>query len=45
LSQNDAGDEMDGGEEVPSGLLVSGGDRAKLLDLGEEIFDRVARRI
>ena len=45
IEPNDAGDELEGGEEVPSGLLVSGGDRAKLLDLGEEVLDQMARRI
>src|ERR1700733_1113148 len=45
IEPNDAGDELDGGEEVPSGLLVSGGDRTKLLDLGEEVLDQMARRI
>ena len=45
IKPNDAGDELDGGEEVPRGLLVSGGDRTKLLDLGEEVLDQVTRRI
>ena len=33
------------GAEVPRGLLVPGGDRAKLLDLGEEVLDQMARAI
>ena len=36
---------MNGGEEVPRGLLVAGGYRAKLLDLGEEVLNQMARRI
>ena len=36
---------MDGGEEVPRGLLIAGGDGTKLLDLGEEVLDQMARRI
>jgi len=36
---------VDGSQEVPRGLLVAGGDRTKLLDLGEEILDQMARRI
>ena len=45
LRPNDAGDELSGGQEVPRGLLVAGGDGAKLLDLGEEVLDQMARRI
>ena len=36
---------MNGGQEVPRGLLVAGGDRAKLLDLGEEVLNQMARCI
>ena len=36
---------MDGSQEVPSGLLVAGGDGTKLLDLGEEVLNQMARRI
>ena len=46
IEPNDAGDEeLDGSQEVPRGLLVAGGDRTKLLDLGEEVLDQMARRI
>ena len=33
---------MDGGEEVPCGLVVTGGDAAELLELGEEVLDQMA---
>ena len=36
---------MDGGQEVSRGLLVAGGDCTKLLDLGEEVFDQMARLV
>jgi hypothetical protein len=36
---------VDGSQEVPRGLLVSGGDGTKLLDLSEEVLDQMARRI
>jgi hypothetical protein len=36
---------MEGREEVASGGLIAGGDGTKLLDLGEEILDQMARRI
>jgi hypothetical protein len=36
---------LDGGEEVPCSLLVSGGDRTKLLDLGKEVLDQMALAI
>ena len=42
IKPNDADDELDGGQEVARGLLVAGGDRAKLLDLGEEVLDQMA---
>ena len=45
IEPNDAGDELDGSQEVPRGLLVAGGDRAKLLDLGEEVLDQMTCRI
>ena len=45
IKPNDAGDELDGGKEVPCGLLVTGGDRTKLLDLGKEVLDQMARAI
>ena len=45
IKPNDAGDEPDGGEEVARDLLVSGGDRAKLLDLGKEVLDQMALAI
>jgi hypothetical protein len=33
---------MDGGEEVARGLIITRGDRAKLLELGEEVLDQMA---
>src|SRR3984957_15335933 len=45
LRPNDAGDKLDGGEEVPRSLLVSSGDRTKLLDLGKEVLDQMALAI
>jgi len=36
---------LDGSQEVPRGLLVAGGDRAKLLDLGEKVLNQMTRRI
>ena len=36
---------MDCGEEVAGGLVVSGSDRAKLLEFGKEVFDQMARCI
>jgi hypothetical protein len=44
IEPNDAGDELDDSEEVPSSLPVSGGDRAKLLDLGKELLDQMTLR-
>ena len=31
---------MDGGEKVPSGFVVAGGDGAKEFELGKEMFDQ-----
>ena len=45
IKPNDAGDELDASQEVPRGLLVSGGDGTELLDLGEEVLDQMARGI
>jgi hypothetical protein len=45
IKPNDAGDKLDGGEEVPRSLLVSSGDRTKLLDLGKEVLDQMALAI
>jgi hypothetical protein len=36
---------VDGGQEVARGLLVAGGNRTELLDLGEEVLDQVALAI
>ena len=41
IEPNDAGGEVDGGEEVARGLVVAGCDRAKLLEPGEEILHQV----
>ena len=40
---NDCGSEVNGGKEVSSGLVVSSGDGAKLLEFGEEVLDQVAQ--
>ena len=32
---------MNGGEEIPLGLFVAGGDSAELLDFGEEVLDQM----
>ena len=36
---------MDGCEKVPRGLIITCGDRAKLLEFGEEVLDEMTRRI
>ena len=36
---------MDGGQKVSRGLIVTGGDCAVLLELGEEILDQVTRGV
>jgi hypothetical protein len=38
LSQKVVGVEVNGGQEVVRALLVTGGDRMELLDLGKEIL-------
>jgi hypothetical protein len=45
IEPNDAGDELDGGQEIARGLFVACGDRTKLLDLGEEVLDQTAPAI
>jgi hypothetical protein len=42
IKPNDAGDELDGSQEVARGLLVAGGDRTKLLDPGDEVLNQMA---
>src|SRR5271169_1066185 len=36
---------MDGGEEVAPGLVVAGGNGAKLLEFGEEVLDQMSRHV
>jgi len=36
---------VNSGEEVRCGLVVTGGDGAELLELGEEVLDEVARLV
>ena len=43
IEPKDAGDELDGGKEVARRLLVACDDRTMLLDLGEEVLDRMTR--
>jgi hypothetical protein len=45
IEPNDAGDEVDGSQEVPRGLLVAGGDCTEPLDPSEEVLDQMARGI
>jgi hypothetical protein len=40
-----SGGEMDGGQEISCGFVISGSDGAELLEFGKEIFDEVARFI
>jgi len=42
IEPNDGGGELNGGEEVSPGLVVSGGNGAKLLELGEEVLNQAA---
>jgi len=42
IEPNDGGGELNGGEEVSPGLVVSGGNGTKLLELGEEVLDQMA---
>jgi hypothetical protein len=42
IEPNNAGDEVDCGQEVSCSLVIAHGDRTELLDLGEEILDQVA---
>jgi hypothetical protein len=41
IEPNDSGSKVEGGEEILRGLVVACGDRAELLELGEEVFDQV----
>ena len=45
IEPNDAGDEVDCGQEVARGLFVACGDCTELLDLGEEVLDQMALAI
>ena len=45
MKPNERGSEVDCGEEVACGPLISGSDRAKLLELGEEVLDQMAHCI
>lgn len=42
IEPNDGCDELNGSEEVAPGLVVAGGDGAKLLEPGEEVLDQMA---
>jgi hypothetical protein len=42
IEPNDGGGELNGGEEVSPGLVVSGGNGTKLLELGEEVLNQAA---
>lgn len=42
IKPDSCGGEVNGGEEVPRGLVVTGGNGTKLLELGEEVLDEVA---
>ncbi|HME23889.1 MAG TPA: hypothetical protein VKI44_21600 [Acetobacteraceae bacterium] len=41
IEPDDGCDELNGGEKVAPGLIVSDGDGAKLLEPGEEVLDQV----
>ena len=45
IKPNDAGSEVDCGEEVAGGLIITGCDGAELLEPGEEVLDQMARLI
>jgi hypothetical protein len=45
IKPNHAGRQMHGGEEVPRGFVVTSGDRAILLEFGEEVLDQVTGRV
>jgi hypothetical protein len=45
IEPNDGGGELDRGDEVASGFVVACGDGSELLELGEEVFNQVARRV
>jgi hypothetical protein len=42
IEPNDGGGELNGGEEVSLGLVISGGDGTELLEFGEEVLDQMA---
>ena len=45
IEPDDAGDQVDSGEEITRGLIIACRDRAKLLEFGEEVLDQVLRRV
>jgi hypothetical protein len=45
IRPNDAGDKLDGGQELPGDLFIAGSDRTEPLDVGEEILDQMALSI
>jgi hypothetical protein len=45
MEPDDAGGKMNGGEEVACDLIITRGDRAKLLEFGEEVLDQMPRRV
>ena len=42
IKPDDAGGQVDGGEEIALGLVIAGGDGAELLEPGEEVLDQMA---
>jgi hypothetical protein len=45
IKPDHAGSKMDGAEEVACGLIITCGDRTKLLESGKEVLDQVPRRV
>src|SRR6201987_1909120 len=45
IKPNDCGDQMNAGEEVSGGLVLSGRDRSGLLELAVEVFHQVTRLV
>ncbi len=43
IEPDDGGGEVDGGQEIAGGFVVTRGDGAELFKSGEEVFDQVAR--
>ena len=45
IEPNDCCGEVNGGEKIAGGFVIACGDGAKLLELGEEVLDEVARLV